>query len=180
MNLVAEIWKPVPGYEDYEVSQYGRIRSLKCGKVRVLKQTKKKPCRKGSKTVYLRVALTDRVGKIKQMRVHRAVLLAFMGPPPSEKHVASHIDGNSMNNWLLNLKWATQYENEADKELHGTKLIGTSVPNAKLHPAAVRRIRRLHASGWSAVVLKKLMSDLGVSRTTIRDVIRGRTWSHIV
>ena len=45
-----EIWKPIPGYEGYEASTLGRIRSLKYGKIRILKPFKTK---KG----YLRVNL---------------------------------------------------------------------------------------------------------------------------
>lgn len=32
-----EYWKPIPGYEEYEVSNLGRVRSLKFGKMRILK-----------------------------------------------------------------------------------------------------------------------------------------------
>lgn len=32
-----EIWSPVPDYEDYQVSNFGRVKSLKLGKVKILK-----------------------------------------------------------------------------------------------------------------------------------------------
>ena len=36
-----EIWKDIQGYEqDYQVSNFGRVRSIKFGKVKVLKQNK--------------------------------------------------------------------------------------------------------------------------------------------
>jgi hypothetical protein len=177
MNLTAEIWKPIPGYSNYEVSQYGRVRSLKHSPPKILKQALKKGTRKGSKTVYLRVGLEGDTGRRKNIRVHRAVLLAFVGPPPSSKHVGSHIDGNSLNNWLLNLKWATQLSNEADKRIHGTYLYGQKIHNAKLTPAGVRRIRAVKK--WDSKTMAKMMAALGVSRTTIRDVLRGRTWTHV-
>lgn len=171
-----EEWREIDGYPGYFVSSYGRILSDKGLKPLVIKQAIKKD-RNKRKPYYLRVSLRDATGRPKNLRVHRLVLIAFRGPAPSEKHHGAHIDGNSLNNWLMNLKWSTQIENEADKEAHGTKLIGTGVANAKLDPAAVRRIRNADTS--DPEVFKRLMSSLGVSRSTIRDVLTGRTWAHI-
>ncbi|MEG0063033.1 MAG: NUMOD4 domain-containing protein [Pseudomonas sp.] len=175
--VMKEEWRDVEGHPGYRVSNLGRVMSYKQSKAgKLVKQTVKKDHRRG-KPEYLRVSLADASGVRKNKRVHRLVLIAFVGPAPSEKHVGAHIDGNTRNNWLLNLKWATQIENEADKELHGTKLIGTDVANAKLNPAAVRRIRRSNTS--DSAVMKKLMADLGVSRSAITDVLKGRTWSQV-
>lgn len=172
-----EIWKAIVGYPHYEVSNIGRVRSSKSGKLKLLKPAEKRD-RHRKKPTYLRVCLRSPTGETKNKRIHRLVLEAFVGPAPSGKPYGCHIDGNSMNNWLPNLKWASAVSNEADKELHGTKLIGTSIANSKLNPAAVRRIRRSNTA--DPTVFKKLMSDLGVARSTILDVLKGRTWSHIV
>jgi len=174
---VIEIWKSIDGFPGYEVSNIGRVKSFRRDpKGELLKPYLKGE--KGKKTDYLRVRLTNDAGVQKNVRVNRIVLITFSGPPPSEKHVSCHIDGNSMNNWLLNLKWATQLENEKHKEIHGTKPIGTKVHNSKLTPAGVRRIRRVNPK--CAADFKMLMAALGVSRSAICDVIKGRTWSHIV
>lgn len=172
-----EEWRNIDGYPDYQVSNLGRVRSFKGLSPLILKQAVKKD-HKRKKPEYLRVSLRDDLGVAKNKRVHRLVLEAFVGPAPSQKHMGAHIDGNSRNNWLQNLKWATQKENEADKITHGTKLLGTDVGNAKLHPAAVRRIRRVKS--WNSSLKLKFMADLGVSRSTINDVLKGRTWTHIV
>lgn len=37
-NNIIERWKPIKGYENYEVSDLGNVRSLKYGKVKVLKR----------------------------------------------------------------------------------------------------------------------------------------------
>jgi hypothetical protein len=171
-----EIWKAIVGYPHYEVSNIGRVRSSKTGKLRILKLTRKqdkdRPC-----PVYLIASLIDPTGAKKKKRVHRLVLEAFVGPAPSDKPHGCHIDGNSMNNWLANLKWASAVSNEADKELHGTKLFGTAVHNAKLNPAKVRRIRKAHAAGTST---RKLAQSLDVNVVTVRDVINSKTWSWVV
>ena len=173
-----EEWRNVVDYPGYQVSNLGRVKSFKQSKAGVIMKQAVKKDHKRNKPEYLRVSLRDDLGVAKNKRVHRLVLEAFVGPAPSEKHMGAHIDGNSRNNWQLNLKWATQVENEADKEIHGTKLIGTDVGNAKLHPAAVRRIKRVKS--WNSSLKLKFMADLGVSRSTINDVLKGRTWSHIV
>jgi len=43
--------------------------------------------------------------------VHRIVAFAFLGRPPSEKHVVDHIDTNGSNNRTENLRWVTRLEN---------------------------------------------------------------------
>lgn len=170
-----EIWKAIVGYPHYEVSNIGRVRSTRTGKTRILRLTKKqdknRPC-----PIYLIASLITPTGDKKKKRVHRLVLEAFVGPAPSDKPHGCHIDGNSMNNWLPNLKWASAVSNEADKELHGTKLFGTAIHNAKLNPAKVRRIRKAYAAGTS---VRKLAYSLSVNVVTVRDVIKGRTWAHV-
>jgi hypothetical protein len=55
------------------------------------------------------------------IRVHQAVLLAFIGPRP-EGMQGCHGDGNPRNNRLDNLRWDTREANEMDKLRHGTTL----------------------------------------------------------
>ena len=44
---------------------------------------------------------------------------AFL-PNPERKPQVAHIDGDSTNPHVLNLRWSTQSENEMDKKRHGT------------------------------------------------------------
>jgi len=44
-------------------------------------------------------------------RVHRIVATAFHGKPPTEQHIADHIDTNRKNNRPENLRWVTRLEN---------------------------------------------------------------------
>lgn len=43
--------------------------------------------------------------------VHRIVAFAFLGNPPSEKHVVDHIDRRRDNNCIQNLRWISLSEN---------------------------------------------------------------------
>lgn len=54
------------------------------------------------------------------LRVHRLVLLAFVGPPATNSAEVCHIDGNPANNQLANLRWGSSSENKADQVRHGT------------------------------------------------------------
>lgn len=100
MNNQNEIWKPIDGFPDYEVSDLGRVRSLKNGKVRILRPGV-------NSTGYYKVVLcVDGVPKNK--KVHRLVSEAFLGA--SNLHI-DHIDMVKTNNCLTNLRYCTNREN---------------------------------------------------------------------
>jgi hypothetical protein len=53
----------------------------------------------------------DRYMCIGSAKVHRIVAIAFLGHPPSQKHVVDHIDRDRTNNRIENLRWITNLEN---------------------------------------------------------------------
>ena len=98
-----ETWKDVMGYEGlYQVSDLGRVRSLKYGKVRILK-----PRNNGRS--YLKVALY-RNEQMRNVFVHRLVAETFI-PNPSNFPIVNHKDENPANNAADNLEWCTQKYN---------------------------------------------------------------------
>ena len=104
-----ETWKPIPGYEDYEVSNQGRVRSLKTDRPHILAPFNGNgypfvsPCRDGR---YLSIA------------IHRLVLLAFCGEPELGQEVC-HNNGQKDDNRLDNLRYDTHQENMNDAVRHG-------------------------------------------------------------
>ena len=93
-----EITKPIPGFDGYEVTSWGRV--LKDGEP--IRQEKHD---KG----YLRVDLYR--GKQRyHYKVHRLVAEAFI-PNPLNKPQVNHKDGNNQNNSFTNLEWVTNDEN---------------------------------------------------------------------
>jgi len=99
-----EIWKPVVGYEGlYEISNLGKVKSLKYGKERILKPRNNKG--------YLEVDL-PKDGKHKSYKVHRLVAQAFIPNDDLFKTEINHIDENKENNNVNNLEWCNrQYNN---------------------------------------------------------------------
>lgn len=96
-----EKYKKINGYEDYLITSWGRVYSLKS-------KAFLKPYQhhKG----YLRVDLINKDGK-KHFKVHRLVAEAFI-PNPYHKPQVNHIDGNNQNNSFTNLEWVNDIENK--------------------------------------------------------------------
>ena len=99
-----EYWKPVVGYEGlYEVSNWGRVKSIKFGKERILKQY--------IRCGYYIVSLWKN-GKGKSYSVHRLVAEAFLEIPEELRHLegtrylqVNHKDEDKNNNNVDNLEW---------------------------------------------------------------------------
>lgn len=60
--------------------------------------------------------------------------------------------------------------------MHGTLLVGSRNPQAKLTPDTVAEARRLHAAGADG---KALAAQFGVSQPTMRHALVGITWKHV-
>ena len=95
-----EIWKDIDGYEGlYQISNEGRVKSLKYNHTNEEKFLKAKRNRNG----YLLVGLC-KDGKPKKKLVHRLVAEAFIENPNGLPQV-NHKDENKMNNCVENLEW---------------------------------------------------------------------------
>lgn len=99
-----ENWKTIKGFEDYMVSDKGRIKSFKNDKEvgRILVTIV------GSRKYPLINLMKD--GKMNQFTVHRLVALHFLKNEVGHPFV-NHIDLNKENNNVVNLEWCTAREN---------------------------------------------------------------------
>lgn len=158
-----ENWKPVPKWSDYEVSNLGKVRSLKFGKKRILKPW--------LDDGYPRVRLSQD-GKRTMPFVHCLVLEAFVGPRPKNAE-ACHFDGTRNNNAVENLRWDTNSGNQRDKVRHGTDCRGNKHPRSELTNGQVLWIYRKKGK----LTQKEIAERVGLSRAAIANIHAGRSWS---
>lgn len=100
-----ENWKKIADYDNYSVSDKGRVRNDDTG--RILKQT-------ANKKGYLRIDLCANGKQITKF-VHRLIAIEFIENPYNKPEV-DHVDNNKQNNSIENLRWATSSENNYNKD----------------------------------------------------------------
>lgn len=105
--IEGEEWRSILGFDDYEISNYGRVRRLakRYKRFYILKQCANK------NTGRLYVRLTNKDGKSKNLQVANIVAHTFVDGCDSEHNTVNHIDGNIQNNTASNLEWVSQSEN---------------------------------------------------------------------
>ena len=110
---MGEIWKDIEGYEGiYQVSNLGKVKSLEryCSTHWGRRRVPEKILNPQEKEYgYLCVDL-HRDGNSKSYSIHRLVATAFI-PNPEDKPEVNHKDGDTGNNQVSNLEWATGSEN---------------------------------------------------------------------
>ena len=102
-----ETFVKIEGFEKYEVSNLGKVRNMKTGKIL-------KPILR--RDGYLVLCLYGH-NKQKHLLLHRIIATAFVDNP-DEKPCVNHIDENKLNNDLSNLEWCSVRENN----VHGTRM----------------------------------------------------------
>lgn len=115
-----EIWKPIAGFDGYEVSNYGNVRSYwkkqsgYHGKnpPRIMPEVQRYLVGQVAVTGYIQYSFTV-CKKTRRFYAHAPVLDAFVGPRPSG-YDACHNDSNPSNNYVENLRWDTRKNNMAD------------------------------------------------------------------
>lgn len=173
-----EVWRAIPGFEGYEVSSIGRVRSFRRhgGRGRGINKMPRLKSLHVASTGYLCVTLQKPDGdRCSKYPVHTLVAATFLGPRPKGMQIA-HFDGEKTNARVDNLRYATASENAADKRRHGTHTAGERNGMHKLTDDSVREIRHLHSKG---VMQKDLAHKFGVSTSAIEFVVNGRNWTHV-
>lgn len=167
-----EIWKNVPGFQGYQVSSLGRAKSLD-RMIQSKGDQKRGPYQRKIPGKLLE-ASRDAEGYrhvYKVGRIHRAVLLAFVGPCPEGQEVR-HRDGDKENNSLKNLLYGTRSENQLDRVGHGTSHRGEQHPMVKLTTQQVIVIKK----DRGATTQRALAKRFGVTAGCVRSILIGRNW----
>lgn len=110
-----ETWKRIAGFEDYEVSNLGRVKRVTLGRGTSAVGGIKK-LQVNIRSGYIQINLSKKSKKYRKP-VHRLVALAFIANPENLPQV-NHKDGVKANNKVQNLEWCTRQQNMT----HGSKL----------------------------------------------------------
>jgi hypothetical protein len=104
-----EIYKDIPDYPNYQVSNLGNVKSLnykRTGKEKLLKGSKS-----GRKRNYLAVVLYEN-NKWNRFHIHTLVAIAFLNHNTGgNKIVVDHINNDTFDNRLINLDLLTNRNN---------------------------------------------------------------------
>lgn len=162
--MVKVTWRFVPGYERlYEVSSDGRVRSFKKGgKLLAISLD-----RSGYQTVHL-----SKCGKATRLKVHKAVLLAFVGPP-GVGQVCCHADNDRLNNRVENLRWDSMYSNNQDRKAASRYAIGEKNHLSKFTDAQIAAIKQ------SDLRPKDAMKAFDISKAHLWRIRNGLVRSHV-
>jgi len=173
-------WKNIPGFSRYKVSDTGIVKSIDSY---ILYSNGVKHFYKGKKLKpfidpdgYESVSLRSDEKKSKTFFIHVLVLTSFVGSRPKNKPHCRHLDGNSRNNVIGNLKWGTVKRNHEDREKHGKTARGD------FHGKAIKtnvEIKKLKLDIKKGLSNNEIMSKYNVTRSYVHDIRHERSWSHI-
>ena len=168
-----EIWKAIPGFNRYEASNLGNIRTHDwkgSGKTVVLRPAK-------SKKGYLATVLINDEGESKNVKVHRMVAFAFLGVPSNMSLTVNHKNHIKDDNRPENLEYMTALENAKEAQDNGLQVVLKGERNgfSKLTEKEVLEIRKKFIP--FKYPKKQLALEYGVSVGAIKNVLLRRTWS---
>lgn len=106
-------------------------------------------------------------------RANRWMCVLAHGEPPTPSHHAAHSCGNRACVNPLHLRWATRLENEADKLLHGTRVMGESHGQTRLKTADIIAIRR------DVRTQEEIAADYGMTRSNVGAIRTRKSWRHV-
>lgn len=160
-----EVWRIVPGFAAYSVSNLGRVKSSKRwrdGKTVRYLSPRRQFHRRGYLTGVSVVLFKD--NKRHPAQISHIVLSAFVGARPISLE-ACHGDGNPANNRLRNLRWDTHQSNLHDTIRHGRT-------TAKISIEEVERAKDLRSAG---VMYKDILKwlQLPVGRPALSLAVNG-------
>lgn len=108
--------------------------------------------------------------ELKRREIHVLVCRAFRGRKPSPRHVASHLNGDKLDNRPANLKWETWEKNRSRTYEHGTDDKGFHNSRACVTPEQVRWVRE----NPEGLTHQQRADRLGVSRTSISRIVHNQ------
>jgi hypothetical protein len=162
-----EIWKKIKSYPQYEVSNFGNVKSLGNEFKRKERLLKKGTLKNGYDIVVLTI---DKKQKTKY--VHRLVSEYFIENPLNKTDV-NHKNGIKTDNRVENLEWNTRKENINHAFENNLKSRGQDRTQSKLTDKQVLEIRNSNLRN------SELSRLYNISKSVISGIQKGRLWKHI-
>lgn len=171
MELLKEEWRPIDGFPNHEVSDLGRIRSVKSGLILKM-QLRVKNGSANPNSEYLIVELSQNGRRYRKI-VHRLVAAAFL-PKIAGKPLVNHKDANKWNNRVDNLEWVNHKENAEHAIFMGLNKMCLGEP-----PVTKEQIPTIKAEYKELV--DKLCAKFGISKNILVRIISGKAYQkHII
>lgn len=182
VTSLTEEWKPIVGWErQYEVSTYGRVRSID----RII-------IRKGGTRMFFKgkllLSAVDNSGQImvklsyagfnKSIKVSRLVAITFILNPDNKRDV-HHKDRNKTNNRVDNLEWLTREEHYKKDKLMGKwdSIRGTNSVTNRFSENDIKTIRDLYSSGQHTQT--DIAKQYDCFPAVISNIVNYKSWKHI-
>ena len=170
-----EIWKDIKFTDTdgkeydytglYQVSNMGRVKSVKSGRIRKLSQ---------GKTGYLFIGL-HKNKQNKQFYVHRLVALMFL-PNPNNLPQVNHKDENKENNYMENLEWCT-CEYNLNYGTHNERVSKTKQENPRIYTEQERENASKRMSGEKNPMYGKQRTHSEQTKEKISTTLTGRKFT---
>ena len=191
-----ELWKDISGYKGhYQISNFGRVKSLKRNSTRSGTDNRRKTTAVLSERV-LKYNVSDKCryltaglclnGKVKSYRIHRLVAKAFI-PNPNNYEWVLHSDDNPRNNTVGNLRWGTPKDNTRDRFINNpdTSKLSESMKKRHENPTQKmidgRRVQkekmsRLHENPTQEMVKERLAASKRLTKSNKKQT---RPWLNL-
>lgn len=174
--IEGEKWRHAKGFSDrYYVSNMGRIFTTsahgKKDNPAIMRPARSFDKRRNN-WEYYKTIMDGRT-----IIVHRVVAATWI-PNPGNKPFINHINGDKADNRVENLEWCTTSENILHAYRTGLekKALGQKHHASKMTDEQVRQFKWEWAHDRK-LSRKQYAEKLGVTEATIKDIIRGRSWS---
>lgn len=166
--MATEIYKQIPEWPEYEISEAGEVRRAVAGRGSPVGRVIKWQVMTNG---YAKVSLC-RNAKRSEYLIHRLVAVTFLGEIPEGKEVC-HFDGDKLNNSVSNLRIDDRFGNMADQIRHGKTSRGQRSWSNRYTPEQIQKARDMRAAGMRNLDVAKA---LGMRPQHVTAIVTKRIW----